>query len=166
MHRFTDNANRDWSVQINVATVKRVRAALGLDLMKAVGGNVLEQLASDPILLVDALYVVCEPQAQERGVSDIQFGEAMAGEAIEKAADAFLGELLDFFQPRQREMLAKIYRKVKEVEERTSAATHAALDNPALGVAIERQIQEAEKAMLLRLNQLGASSGNAPESLG
>ena len=68
MHTFTDNAGRVWTANLNVATLKRVRALAGVDLASAilverdgkVEASLLERLASDPALLVDALYALCK----------------------------------------------------------------------------------------------------------
>ena len=68
MHTFTDNAGRVWTANLNVATLKRVRALAGVDLASAilverdgrVEASLLERLASVPALLVDALYALCK----------------------------------------------------------------------------------------------------------
>ena len=117
MHSFVDSAGRSWSVRVDVGAVKRVRSSLGIDLMhvaerKTQDGRepgVLERLASDPVLLVDVLYVLCEEQAKRVGVSDEDFGRAMLGDAIEGAVKAFIGSIVDFFpNPRERAALKRV----------------------------------------------------------
>ena len=76
MHTFTDNAGRVWIANLNVATLKRVRALAGVDLASAilverdgrVEASLLERLASDPALLVDALYAL-DPRELEVGAA-------------------------------------------------------------------------------------------------
>ena len=54
MHTFTDNAGRVWTANLNVATLKRVRALAGVDLASAISverdgkveASLLERLAS------------------------------------------------------------------------------------------------------------------------
>ena len=118
MHGFRDCHGRQWSIRVDVGAVKRVRSALGVDLMQvaerktADGGRepgVLERLASDPVLLVDVIYVLCRDQAQSAGVTDEQFGAAMAGDALEGAVTAMLGAIVDFFpNPRERAALKRL----------------------------------------------------------
>ena len=57
MKTFTDNAGRTWTVQVNVAAVKRVRGLVGIDLYKLVddGFQALAKLVSDPVQLADVL---------------------------------------------------------------------------------------------------------------
>lgn len=112
MHGFRDCHGRNWSIRVDVGAVKRVRSALGVDLMQVAerktrdGGRepgVLERLASDPVLLVDVIYVLCRDQAQAAGVTDEEFGSAMAGDALEAAVNAMLGAIVDFSRTLARE---------------------------------------------------------------
>ena len=116
MKTFQDNAGRQWTVTLNVAALKRVRAMTSVDLFNVVtldenkkpDISLLERLSEDPILLVDVLYSVCKPEADTQNVSDEQFGAAMAGDAIEHATNALLEELVDFFPDPKRKVLRKI----------------------------------------------------------
>lgn len=164
MRIFTDNSKRDWSLQIDVGAIKRVRGALGVNLLEAIGGDVIERLSTDLLLLTDVVFVVCKPQADERGVSDEQFAAAIFGDAIEKAADCLFSELVDFFPQGQRETLAKIIAKTQEIQSRRHQAAMDALGRPEIDAAIERQVRAGEAAFVSRLNSLGKQSGAAPES--
>ena len=63
MKTFTDNKGRIWTLEVTVATVKRVRALCRVDLNSIVeldknnkpSAELLERLSSDPVLLVDVL---------------------------------------------------------------------------------------------------------------
>jgi len=112
--RFKDTVGRYWDLAITVSTVKRVRQLADVDLIKALEGELLVELASDPVALVDTLYAICKPQADAAGVSDEQFGEAMAGEAIDAACEAFIEALTRFFsRPGRREALRAMAAKVE-----------------------------------------------------
>jgi hypothetical protein len=135
MHDFVDSAGRRWSVRVDVGAVKRVRTRLGVDLMDVAGKGkegspgVLQRLAADPVLLVDVLFVLCEVQARERGVSDEQFGESMAGDALDHAVKAMLGAIVDFFpNPRERAALKRVLTAADAEAERARARMEAALD--------------------------------------
>ena len=64
MKTFTDNKGRTWTLEVTVATVKRVRGLCKVDLNSIVeldknnkpSAELLERLSSDPVLLVDVLY--------------------------------------------------------------------------------------------------------------
>lgn len=139
MKTFRDNAGRTWTVSINVDAIRRVRSELGVNLMEAVEGGLLERLACDPVLLCDVLYVVCRPEAEARSVADEDFGRAMAGDAIEHATTALLEELVDFFPQGKRRVLHKALAKLHSVEARAVEYAQARLDDPEL----ERRIEAA-----------------------
>ena len=115
MKSFTDSLGRAWTLVVNVATIKRVRALCGVDLNTIVevedgkpSAKLLERLSGDPVLLVDVLYAVCKPECDQRNVSDEDFGAAMAGDAVEQATDALLDEVIDFFPAAKREAFRRI----------------------------------------------------------
>lgn len=116
MKTFTDNTGKTWSIAINVGAVKRVRATLDVNLLDAVEGKLIERLVSDPILLCDVIFVLCLQEAETRGITDEQFGQAMACDAIDAATSALLEELVDFFPTGKRQVLTKALAKLKAFE--------------------------------------------------
>lgn len=156
MHAFKDNQGREWTVEINVAALKRVRGLAGVDLMQVIegSGGLVERLVRDPVLLCDVIYAVCKPQADSRDVSDEAFGEAMAGDAIEHATGALLEELVSFCpSPRDRANLGRVLKATREVMDRARDIVEARLDSG-----------ELEEAAEEALRTLGTSSGSAPAS--
>jgi hypothetical protein len=153
MQSFKDNAGRQWSVEINVATLKRVRGLTGTDLMQVIEGTLIEKLIRDPVLLCDVAYAICKPEADTRSVSDEDFGKAMAGDAIEAATTAVLEELVGFCpSPRDRANLGRVLQATKKVMERARDLVEKKLDSGELDRLADRLLETA-----------GASSISAPE---
>ena len=140
MHIFTDNKGRKWDIVLNVNQMKRVRAVLGIDLVNVitldakgeVKVDLIDRIANDPCLLVDILCVLTEKQAASLGVSDIQFGESLAGNAIEEATKAFLDELVDFFPGAKRLFLQKAVTLARKYTLEMTSALEKALSDPEL----------------------------------
>jgi len=153
MKTFNDNAARSWTVQVNVDAIKRVRDLAQVNLLEVVEGKLLERLISDPILLCDVIYCLCKPEADAKSISDVEFGRAMAGDAIDGATTALLEELVDFFPQAKRRVLAKALAKLQKLQTAALAAVETRLDSP-----------ELDRQMALRLAQLENSSGSALES--
>ena len=121
MRTFRDNAGRTWTIAINVAAIKRVRALVNVDLYKLVddGFKPLGALISDPVQLADVLYCLCKDEADAKQISDEDFGRALAGDAITLATDAFVEELIDFFpEARVRDSFRKIVAESRKVRNR------------------------------------------------
>lgn len=154
MHIFTDNQRRSWNLSLNVWEMKRIRAALGVDLVNAVAvgrdGNVqadlVDRIANDPCLLVDILWVLCEEQAKEEGVSDVDFGSSLAGDAIEEATRAFLDELVDFFPGARRLFLRKAVDLARKYAAESDAALKAALESPEFEAKVAESMSSSTRS--------------------
>ena len=160
MKTFTDNTGRTWTLLVNVATIKRVRALCGVDLNSIIEvedgkptTKLLERLSTDPVLLVDVLYAVCRPECEQKGVSDEDFGAAMAGDAIEQATSALLDEVIDFFPEAKRLAFRKILSASRRFEEMARKRLAAAMADSGFE---DRVVSERER--------LTGLSPNAPES--
>ncbi len=155
MKTFKDNADRTWTVTVNVDAIKRVRSLLDIDLMQAVEGKLIERLIGDPVLLCDIIYCVCKEDADAKGITDEEFGRAMAGDAIELATTAMLEELVDFFPQGKRQLLTKALAKLETLQETMLTVVSERLDSP-----------ELDAELLAELRKLGDSSGDSLASSG
>ncbi|GIW81496.1 MAG: hypothetical protein KatS3mg105_3303 [Gemmatales bacterium] len=118
MRSFTDRKNRTWQIDIDVTAIKRVRGLTGVYLPELIndGGKPLNDLVQDIPKLVDVLYALCQDQVERAGIDDEEFGRGFSGDALEKATEAFVEEIIDFFPNKQaRESLRKLMKKSKEV---------------------------------------------------
>ena len=152
MKTFQDNADRQWTVTINVDAVRRVRSLIDINLPDVLddGCKLLAQLHDDPVLLVDVLYCVCKPEADAKEITDEDFGRAMAGDAIGHATAALLAELSDFFpNARQRAAMQELIRKTNTVADGLLEKAESAI----------RQLDPESV-----VETLTASSANSPES--
>lgn len=186
MHRFTDRAGRLWKIEINVTAVKAVRKAdIDVDLLALVENECrqLGALLANPIQLVDTLWVLCMAQAEEQGVSDVDFGRGLGGKELEAAAAAFLAELGDFFhEPAKRAALSKMRQTLQILNEEALAEVEkltptAIAEKVKAMLEAQRKTREAAAAAAAGATAgaadgeacgrmtFGGSSGSAPASL-
>lgn len=92
MQNFTDNKNREWSITMDQQTVDRVYSDTQANLTTA---SVLDQLVASPELLVDVIYSLIRPQAEQRGIAPDDFGRSLRGNAVAHATNAMLLALVD-----------------------------------------------------------------------
>jgi hypothetical protein len=149
MKSFTDNLGRAWTLVVNVATIKRVRALCGVDLNSIIEvedgkptTKLLERLSTDPVLLVDVLYAVCRPECDSKSVTDEDFGAAMAGDAIESATAALLDEVIDFFPAAKRLAFRKILSASRRFEQAARTRMQTMLED---GKFEEKLVSELER---------------------
>lgn len=174
MKTFKDSEGREWVVAINVGSVKRVRDLLKLngesiDLLNPMAGDppLITRLFTDLCLLIDVIYCLCRPQAQERKVSDEDFGTAMGGDAAAAAYEAFFGELVDFFQKAGRQEAAQVLTKHLDLVRQQMKAAGEAFDriaDEAPGL-IARAMEDETTATLQKLRVgPGSPSTSSPPS--
>lgn len=154
MQTFKDTAGRTWTIAVDVDGIRRVRTALQINLVSAKFADVLQQLLDDPVVLCDVIYVLVTPQADALKLSDIDFGRAMAGDALENGAKALLEEIA-LFSPnrRDRERILKVLKTLYQLAEMKRDEADGQMDE-----AAETLLKQSE-------NQIyGRSSGNSPAS--
>ena len=150
MSQFVDGNGLAWSCEVNYGTVRDIKNSVGVDILNA-PDQAIETLGKDLHLAVDALFIICRKQCQERHLSDRDFGEVFRGDSLSPALDALLEAITDFFPSPRREMYRLIAKKA--------------------GAARATMMSKMEPMMSLldkELDQMFAwndSSGNAPESL-
>jgi len=165
MKTFTDNAGRTWTVLMNLDTAKRVKSLLDVNLLEADKGDPtpLQRLATDLMFICDVVYVAIKPQADKLGVTDVQFAEAMGGDAMLAAHNALMEELADFFLKAGRTHLAKAIG----LQTRTINLTIQALDKKVEAMTPEALLDQAVKtdpSAVATAKADGSSSTSSPAS--
>ena len=152
---FKDCEGREWSLKVTVRSIQAVRAARDLDLASFDEGT-MDRLATDPVLLVDVLWLLCEKQARERGVGEEQFAEAMFGDTIERAVDAMVESIAAFFPERKSCLLRNVTAKVNAVRAKAERLALAKLDDPTvmerMDAALERRMTAEFERILTQLD--------------
>ncbi|MBN2132866.1 MAG: hypothetical protein JW741_25430 [Sedimentisphaerales bacterium] len=166
MHTFSDTENRLWTLNMTIGAVKRVKAARKVNLLDPLGHRLatnatrklreplLTRIQTDVELLVDVIWLIVKPEADRLGVTDLQFAEALGGDAARDAYVAFMHEWRDFFQRLRHETeceaIAANLKLVAEDDHRRAAlvprVTQAALSQVEAirQKALEKMEAEAE----------------------
>lgn len=162
MAKFTDNQDRPWVLRITTGAIQKIRHHLDIDLADLTGK--VEKQLEDEVTLVNVLWLLVEDEAKSRGVSDVQFGEALVGDAIDAATLALLEAKVDFFPSRKRAILREVAAKTAAVREKADALVMAKLNDPTLqeemAKAMESRLNAEVQAALTRLRS--ATSSLAP----
>jgi len=156
MTHFIDTKGRKWTLDVTVAAIKRVRSLAGVDLLAILDKGEIPSILLDPIRLVDVLFALVKPQADSLNISDEQFGEAMAGDCIAAAGEAFVEGLVRFSpNPSDRAVLARVHELTRAAMDRARAVVTARLESGVVERAMNEEIDRAIHGM---------ASGNAPGS--
>jgi hypothetical protein len=143
MKTFKDSKETSWDISVTVGSLKRVKDILGIDIIDEASQkeNIFIKISEDPIKLCNILYVLCKNQADERKITDEQFGELMGGDAIEQATNCFIEELIDFFPSAKRPAFRKMTKKIEEITNKGINYMTEYLDSPELEKKVMDQIK-------------------------
>lgn len=129
MKQFRDKTGRSWAVELTIGAVKRVKQLLDVDLLAPEAGDppLSTRMQLDIVLLVDVLFAIIKPQADAAGVSDVEFGESLEGDAVAAAFDATMEEWADFFRRCHRTAQASVITRGLELVRRQMKAAEEAV---------------------------------------
>ena len=130
MKTFKDKADRNWTIGINLATAKRLRDTLNVDLLQPEIGDppLLTRLGTDEILLGEVLCVLLADQFEVHKVTADDVLAAFDGQTLLAAQEAFYEDLVDFFRGRGRTDRAKAVAKQAEMIAATVARVEQKID--------------------------------------
>ena len=166
MSVFKDGQDRQWNVNVTVASVKRVIDLLDIDLLDVpINGDLFARLRTNDVLLCDVLYVLCKPEADVIEVTSEDFGGALAGESITRAEEAFWGSLTDFFRGPRKALLSKMLEGQKQIESERVKLLRESLTDEQIEKLVADDVNRLREEVNQRLAIHGGSSGNSPESL-
>jgi hypothetical protein len=120
MQIFRDNTGQEWSVEVTVATARRLRAR-GVDVFKVIEADgIFAKLSADPAEACLVLFEVVRPQAESLKVSEEDFLNRIGGESLHAATLALIGAIVDFFpNPAVRGALRRMLQEIgAEVDRR------------------------------------------------
>jgi len=156
MPQFTDSQGDGWSLAITIGTAKRAKEHLAVDLLQPLEGSppLLTRLSTDLIFLCDLLFAICQPQAEQRQLTDVQFAERLAGEALQGAHEALMEGLVDFFRQLRRPDVVAAIDKQREVIRRAVELAEQTVQSNEFDRLIDRELQKIP----------GSLSGDSPAS--
>lgn len=145
MKTFRDSQGREWTVDVNVAALKRVKDTAGVDLTKLIdpASDVIRRLTDDVFLLFECLCALLQPQLDKQGLSVEEFGSVLDEDATEKAATALFEAIIDFFREDRRMLLKRAFSKVKTAVETSEADAINRAMKEIESEAFDRAITEA-----------------------
>lgn len=156
MPTFQDRSNRNWTISVNTSVAKRVKELTGVDLLSAFGGELLQRFVQEPVLVADVLYAILKPQLEASGVDEIGFAESLVGDVFERATQAMLDGIADFFPTSRREAFRKLTAATMR-SQANGASVALAKINTHLDDVVQFQMTALEEEMERKL--MAAKSG-------
>lgn len=120
---FTDCDGREWTCTVTVSSLERCRDAGSLDPMKFVHSGELWRGVIDPVVIADIVWYSVETDAINRGIPKGRFKDALRGDVIIAARDAWFHAFAAFLPSQMGEALLKDKAEVQEVVDSRQSAS-------------------------------------------
>lgn len=144
MRSFKTSDGVEWTLAINVLSVKRCRELTGVNPLELVSEQkAVANLFSDDVKLCEVLCSLVKPQLDERGKTPDDFYSVINGDVIEAAAEALLSEIVDFFQEPRRGLLKMALAKHRAAVERLRDANAKLVEQRINDVDLEAALLQA-----------------------
>lgn len=164
MKRFATTDGAKWDVKINVLAIKRVEEETGIRLTSVVDDEAVRLAAfGDDLRFVDILIALIRPQieAAQRTVDSVL--EVMDAETLEKAVEALMEGLFDFFPEPRKGLLMKAWTKTRVAAENLEAARIAVASQRIDQIDIEAEMKMSQESLARTRT---SSVLNSPVSVG
>jgi hypothetical protein len=143
---FKDAEGRQWHPRLTIGLARKIKDALSIDFTQVADGKLFLALGSDPFKLGATLYMLCETQAEQCGVSPESFAESLDGQAIDDALEALLAAVVLFTRAPMRGAVHNVLTKTIEAEAKAMQAVEKWAEANGAAVADEA-VAAAEKAL-------------------
>lgn len=177
MKRFQDKENGQWSIDLTVGALLRVKedskGKFNLFEPEAPHGVLVpgekpvplrQALWQDDAEFWEVLWHIVEPDATKRSVDAKQFGELMAAKCLVDAKDAFYNEWREFFLQSRRIDRAAAMEKMIMYHGKALELVEAQLRDPQMAEIDQRVTTEMESKVRTLFGGLLASLGASTPS--
>lgn len=143
MTAFLDKTGHRWTVELTLRTVRRVKAATGIDLLRPDLGTppLCVSLVTDPLALSDVLGVILGPQMEALKITPEEFEDRIDGAAALACYGAFAEEWIDFFRQSGRTELAKSVEQVTRAVRVTAEKAARKLEQTDVAILADQVLQ-------------------------
>ena len=123
MESFYDKNGGAWDLELTIGMAMKLKSRLNFDIENLVSlkkdeKSTIENLVNDTELLFNVVYVMCEKQCIERGISQEEFAGKFDRVSIESATDSLLKEFVNFSPPVKKRILRELLKISEEAKKK------------------------------------------------
>lgn len=155
MATFKTLDGKQWLVEMNYLTVKRVRDLCGVNVLDIcnLDKESLSGWVADDLKVLEVICAVVRPQLAALDMADEQFFAACDGGVLKEAVERLVDQVSDFFQEPRRGLVKKVIAKLRETERKMETAAAKAIDQALESCDFEETLKTH-----------GSSGSTSPES--
>lgn len=130
MQKFSDSTGDEWTISLNIFSVKKIKTEVDVDLLDLESGDTptLGVLLTDEMKLAEVIFTLLDSQMTKKGIAIEELQERFDGKTLAASTQAFFDELQDFFSARGRKDRVKAVDKAITMMESLIAQAEAEVD--------------------------------------
>jgi hypothetical protein len=130
MATFKTLDGKQWAVEVNYLTVKRVRDLCGVNVLDVcnLDKEALSGWVSDDLKVLEVICAIVRPQLAAIDMADDEFFASCDGSVLKEAVERLVDQVSDFFQEPRRGLVKKVISKLRETERKMEMAAERAID--------------------------------------
>jgi len=164
MRTIVDAKGRSWDIIVDVPNIARLRETLKINLLELViPHNTLVESLNDPCKLVDLLFVLCRDQADEREVTDLEFGRSMTPDCIEDGLQSVLEGVVNFSPRGVRPAYQKVLEKATKFQAAQADKVLAMVTSPEFDTMLEKELEKLSKTPTTSPSESTGDAGSLQE---
>jgi hypothetical protein len=154
MATFKTLDGKQWLVEVNYLTVKRVRDLCGVNVLDIcnLDKESLSGWVADDLKVLEVICAIVRPQLTSLDMADEEFFAACDGGVLKEAVERLVDQVSDFFQEPRKGLVKKVIAKLRETEKKMEKAATQAIEK-----ALQCDFEET-------LRTHGSSGFTSPES--
>jgi hypothetical protein len=143
MAKFKTLDGREWLVEVNYLTVKRVRDLCGVNVLDIcnLDKETLSGWVADDLKVLEVICAVVRPQLATLDMADDEFFSACDGGVLKEAVERLVDQVSDFFQEPRKGLVKKVIQKLRETERKMETAAATAIDKALASCEFEQALQ-------------------------
>ena len=146
MRTFTDNNGREWVLDLNIESARRINPLLEAEKANLLQPNTLIHRLADPFFTANVLYIFCKKQADDLAIDSAEFGRSLGGLALWTGQQMLIEEYIDFFpDPNVQDGIRKLSKKTLDCSERIRKSIEKRME--AMDSGFNQALQQMETAL-------------------
>ena len=131
----------EWPLKLTIARAEKWKDDHGLNIADASDGKLLLEVGSNQFKLFEAIWVLCEDLASERGIDKKQFAKIFDDRAIEDACHGLVKAVINFTAPQQRGTMEVTVEAINRESARAAKTLDKWLKSPEAAEEMEAKVK-------------------------
>ena len=151
MQSFKCREGMNWEFSFTVLLRRKIRKQVDIDILTLISKDTLTRLAEETDLWVDMIWIVVKSQANGRDIDfETFFTKHIDEELLQKIADLFFDEVIEYAPPEKKTNLRKAVRILRRTGEETINNLMKHIESIDEDSVVAEMTQEIERSLVTK----------------